>query len=956
MLIACCAVVSTQLSPVEAALPAPFETGFGTNGVARLSIPLQESRTYAKKVLADSSGRVLALFHIDEYSNEPKVVIGRSSADGDRDMSFGTTGGTEPLALQQANMAIVASSGKIIVAGYRIRNSRASLMVYRLTSSGVLDRTFGVDGYYEIQGMPGRDFGWSTPQIASTSSRIFIGFDINNTDGSNLNFHFVALDHSGALDYSWGYGGGREVIPVAPGGVSAWSSLHTITVLSDGSLLAVGAVYTQGAGRQIVLVKLNDNGYIDQSFDGATSGNGIVKVSFASESDAMMTAVTVLQDDGFVLAGLAGTYYYGPWYYGVAKFLPTGVADSSFGSNGFALSTLSNDLAQLPGSVARQSDGRYVFPVSEGTAMGFMRVESNGTFSSAQGCFKCMWAPDNLNVDSYSLLLQSTGKIVVVGAGLTASSSDAAVVRFLANGSVDPSFGISSVFFTMQRWDIIALKSLPQPDGSIVSLAQGYSGNLSRTLVFKLTSSGSLDPSFGRGGYQFLFAPSDEGLHWTRDLAVQSDGKIVVLSQFRDSNISIDNSVVLWRLNVDGSTDNTFGTNGRTVTSDAQARLQPSSLVPVSSGKILVSLTRLDTSTYSPKPWVFRYLSNGSLDPSFTDSNNFAGGIQPTPGDGDGEMRNIYAAGNDTSYITGWTYINGVESIFVARLLADGTLDPAFAGGRVTWVVGQADSLDGINHVHVGDGGKLTVSGWVSNPATREVIVKLLPNGTPDTVFNGTGRATYQLRDPAGIDWVGTSAVTSTSAGIMVAGGGSIDSAGNLEFFAVAKFTQAGVIDGSFGTGGKVLSDDTFNGRFNDIVAVGPTTNLVTGYSVENRSTSGVVMKIATVMPTPTTAPPSTSPPTTPAPAPSPTTTVPATATSADDIRLAVSTTQTAILKRLKISVPKGGKVAMKSSTAKVCRVAGTKVVATSPGTCRVSVTVTVKGKKSTKTLAIKVN
>ena len=955
MLVACGAVVTSQRIAAHAAVPAPFDTTFGTNGIAHLKIPMQESRTYAKKVLADASGRVLALFQIDEFSNEPKVVVGRSSADGVRDMSFGTTGGSEPIALQVANMDIVASSGKIIVAGYSYTNDRPVLRVYQLSASGVLDPTFGFDGYYEMQGLPGRQLTGSLPLIASNADRIFIGFEISNSDGSNNNYHFVALNHSGLLDYSFGYSGGREVIPLPPGGTSAPSLLHSMAALSDGSLLAVGSSYASGY-RHIVLVKLNSNGWLDESFDGSTSGNGLVKVNFGSQSDAVMTALTVHDDGSFAVAGQAGTYYSGPWYYGMARFLATGVPDTNFGTNGFALSTLSGGLDQMPGSVARQADGRYVFPVGEGTSMGFMRVESNGTFSSAQGCFKCLWTPDNLNVDAYSLLLQSTGKILVVGAGLAPGSSDAAVVRFLPNGTVDTTFGISSVFFTLQRWDIFAVRSLPQPDGSIITLAQGYSGNLSRTVVFKLTSSGSLDPSFGRDGYQFLFAPSDEGLHWTRSLAVQSDGKIVVLSQFRDSDLGINNSVVLWRLNADGSTDNTFGTNGRTVTSDAQARLQPSALTILSSGKFLVSLSRYETTNYTTKPWVFRYLSNGTLDSSFTDSNNFAGGIQPTPGDGEGEMQNIYTGGNDTSYVTGWTYINGVESIFVARLLADGTLDPTFAGGRVTWAYGQPNSLDGINHMHVGDGGKLTISGWVSNPASSEIIIRLLPNGTPDTGFNGTGRVTYQLRDPATIDWVGTSAVTSTSAGIMVAGGGSIDERGNLDFYAVAKFTNAGEIDGSFGTGGKVLSEDTFNGRFNDIVAVGPTTNLVTGYSIDNRKSSGLVMKIATVMPTPSTAPPTTSAPATTVPA-APATTVPAaTASSDDNIKLSISTTQAAILKRLKITVPKGGKVSMKSTTAKVCRVSGTKVLATSTGTCRISVTVTVKGKKSSKTLAIKVN
>jgi len=50
----------------------------------------------------------------------------------------------------------------------------------------------------------------------------------------------------------------------------------------------------------------------------------------------------------------------------------------------------------------------------------------------------------------------------------------------------------------------------------------------------------------------------------------------------------------------------------------------------------------------------------------------------------------------------------------------------------------------------------------------------------------------------------------------------------------------------------------------------------------------------------------------------------------------------------MKLAIPSGAKVQMKSSSAKVCRVVKTKVIATSPGTCRISVTVTDKKKTTT--------
>ena len=91
----------------------------------------------------------------------------------------------------------------------------------------------------------------------------------------------------------------------------------------------------------------------------------------------------------------------------------------------------------------------------------------------------------------------------------------------------------------------------------------------------------------------------------------------------------------------------------------------------------------------------------------------------------------------------------------------------------------------------------------------------------------------------------------------------------------------------------------------------------------------------------------------------SPTTTIPevrANAGSDDNANLVISVNQATILRRLQMTVPRGAKVSMVSRTPSVCRVARTRVQATSTGTCRVAVTVTEKNKRTTKTLRLKVS
>jgi hypothetical protein len=99
------------------------------------------------------------------------------------------------------------------------------------------------------------------------------------------------------------------------------------------------------------------------------------------------------------------------------------------------------------------------------------------------------------------------------------------------------------------------------------------------------------------------------------------------------------------------------------------------------------------------------------------------------------------------------------------------------------------------------------------------------------------------------------------------------------------------------------------------------------------------------------TSPSTTTPPTSSVPS-----TTPAFNTGANkDIVLRISIRQSDVLRRLKMTVPRGGKVSMTSRTGRVCKVAKARVIATGTGTCRVTVTVTVKKKKTTKTLTLKV-
>ena len=966
-------VLVTQTSAAHATTPSPFDASFGSNGLASFEIPLQRSESMAKDIITGANGNFLVLYQAEGGNEYDTAIIGKYSSSGSPDTQFGINGRTAPLRIKGANFAL-QSNGKILLTGFEDINNERNIVVYRFTANGIIDATFSTRGSYKLPPFPGQDIFDQEIliDINNADGTIHLGFQMQTVSGGNATFFFVTLNSTGYVDEDWGINGAREVIPV-PDGAPTWSALNAIKVLSDGSLLGIGAAWNGSGSRVLVLTKIDVDGYLDTTFDGASNGNGIVFIQFASESDAILTAALVLQNDHLVVAGVVGTYSTGPWYYGIAKILSDGTADTSFGSNGFALSTLQAPVDQP--STKRlhvQSGGQYVFSINSGTTAGFMRVESNGTFSSSPNCSQCLWTGENDGARALSLTVQSDNKIVVAGSLRT--QGDSVLRRFTASGSADGSFSNLSIEFRYEKWSSNAIGSKPQPDGSIITVGGAWVrrdwDEITRAAIFKFTATGAADTSFGLGGYQLLSPPTDDYSFDIVDFVIQPDGKTVVLGTGRDNN-STNQTIMMWRVNANGTLDNTFGTNGAIITSDGTYDLEPYSLLLTDNGKFIIPVTRFQN--WVGASWTYRYTSSGQLDPSYTDAANFAGGVPIVIGDGEGSIHVGAHASNGSIYVAGDTNINSQSQTYVARILPNGSLDSSFSGGFKSWPT-QSQTLPGyINRIHVDDQSRIVLLGTTQ---TQNVLARLDATGTFDTTLNGSGSLVFFYQDPAQIDDEDAEDLMPFNGGYIIVGGGDSNRPRmrDLNYSGIARTTLNGSLDQSFGTNGILLPFPQSETYFLDIAALPDGASLITGYVIENDEEKMLLVKIPSLTPTPI-APPTTTPPpasnpvvaipptTTPPPASNPvvaippTTTIPVVVSSVDEpIKLVVTVSQAVILKRAKVTVPKAGKVSLKSTTPKVCKVVKARVQAVNTGTCRISITVTTSAKKrSTKTLSFKV-
>lgn len=146
--------------------------------------------------------------------------------------------------------------------------------------------------------------------------------------------------------------------------------------------------------------------------------------------------------------------------------------------------------------------------------------------------------------------------------------------------------------------------------------------------------------------------------------------------------------------------------------------------------------------------------------------------------------------------LTGSVQVSIHSELLVARLRADGTLDPSFGTGGVARNA-LASSGNFGRGVTVLPSGKIVVAFAAYGTDFSFGIARYEANGSLDTTF-GTNGFTITDIGP-GTDEVLAMAVQPDGKYVLV---GSTQATGGRTDFAVARYTTAGVLDPSFGTGG----------------------------------------------------------------------------------------------------------------------------------------------------------
>jgi uncharacterized delta-60 repeat protein len=315
-------------------------------------------------------------------------------------------------------------------------------------------------------------------------------------------------------------------------------------------------------------------GILDSSFGASGVATLALGPGFA---EGAFNAVAAQADGKIVAVGFANTSLNGahPDFL-VARFDADGAPDPSFAVGGFITPYFGDYVAT---SVAVQPDGKILVTggrtfenpggPGEQTSLFIARFDANGSLDSSFGIGGVIQTAISPAGDSASdVLLQPDGKIVVIGDGSDTlpgtlfSQGPLELVRYNADGSLDPSFGSNGIQFVAGvSVDPGNSSVVLQPDGKILVIGRPmpYAGVPAEVLRFD--ADGTLDQSFGADGF-VLFPEIDPSPYFStgggEGLAIQADGKILVST----GGVFSWGSALLARLNSDGSLDSSFGNNG----------------------------------------------------------------------------------------------------------------------------------------------------------------------------------------------------------------------------------------------------------------------------------------------------------------------------------------------------------------------------------------------------------
>jgi uncharacterized delta-60 repeat protein len=353
-----------------------LDSGFANGGIFRYEHGNVYSTDKLYGIALQSDGKIVAAGRVTVGNGNPAFAVIRLNPNGAFDSTFGTGGIVVKdffSSIDEATEVAIQSDGKILVSGWvtqgGVNNGTTyDFTVLRYDTNGNLDPTFGSGGVVFT------DFGGrgdlAQASVLQPDGKLIVAVWVS-VPGSQYDFGLVRYNSDGTLDATFD-GDGKVVTPI---GNNLSELVRGIALAPGGKIVVTGDLYNpsipggSGGHSDIVVVRYNPNGSLDQSFDG--DGKFVYDSNTSDRNDSGED--TVVQPDGKIL--VAGQSHLRQIQQGTSdvdmllmRINASGGLDNSFGNGGivytdfglFAGPFTTPRSGDKGSAIALQSDGKIV--------------------------------------------------------------------------------------------------------------------------------------------------------------------------------------------------------------------------------------------------------------------------------------------------------------------------------------------------------------------------------------------------------------------------------------------------------------------------------------------------------------------------------------------------------------------------------------------------------------------
>jgi uncharacterized delta-60 repeat protein len=399
-----------------------LDTSFDGDGVRLVQFG---SAAAGEGLLLQPDGRAVVVGNRSD-GVDTRIALVRANTSGALDAGFDGDG-RATLALHDGNDEVRASAmqsdGKIVVAGVTWDGFRDLCFVARFTAAGALDTSFSGDGKLTFLFAGTTSCTIGAVAVHANQRIVVAGGD-----------RIGRLTAAGAWDPAFD-GDGQRSLALAEG-----TALHDLIVGADNKIWAAGGI-VQGGVSRLAVIRLSEGGGLDTGF----SADGWATAAIGG-GNQWVERLALHPDGRYIL--LAAHENADPR---VVALLATGAVHGNFGVGGSVVLDGNPAKTDTGGGLLVQPDGTIV--ATTATRLGgsgtitlptivAWRLHSGGAFDATFGAAGKRELTEIVNGSAPTILRQSDGKLVLVGAGVTSTSEGGCLfVRLTSAGAYDPSYG-----------------------------------------------------------------------------------------------------------------------------------------------------------------------------------------------------------------------------------------------------------------------------------------------------------------------------------------------------------------------------------------------------------------------------------------------------------------------------------------------------------------------------------